>query len=147
MRMIGGWKDLSCSLNMTIISKTIYKITAISVKILMPFHRDRKTNKQTNQTILTKAILSKEINAEEISMTRFQIIIRSYSNKDSMVLAQTETCRTHTTEAPDMSVCSYSFLKFDLFLIHKVFLLQRTVFIGVDTIFFGENILKSGFNF
>lgn len=102
MRMIGGWKDLSYSLNMTIISKRIYKITAISVKILMPFHRDRKTNKQTNQTILTKAILSKEINAVEISMTRFQIIIRSYSNKDSMVLAQKETCRTleHTQQKP-----------------------------------------------
>ena len=99
------WKDIPCSwigrtniVKMFILSKAIYTLNAISIKIPPAFFTELEQmilklgwNHERSQTV--KAILKKEKQSWRHHNSGLQVILQSCSDQDSMVLAQTQTCR------------------------------------------------------
>ena len=95
------WKDTPCSwirrvsvIKMAILPKAIYRCNAISVKILMTLHRTRTNNPKMYiepQKILSCQSNSKKKHIWRYNAPRLQSILQSFSNQNTVVLAQKQT--------------------------------------------------------
>ena len=83
---------------MTILSKAIYGFTEILIKIPMAFFHSNKTNypkicMKHKGSWIAKEILREYNTTEGIAIPEFKLIIQSYSNPRSMILAYKQTPR------------------------------------------------------
>ena len=81
------------------------------------FHRTRTKNfticMETQKTPNSQSNLEKEKHSWKNQTPRLQTILQSYSNQDSMVLAQKQKYRSMEQENPDIKPCTYGHLIFD----------------------------------
>ena len=127
------WRNIPCSrirrlgiVKMSILSKTIYKFNAISIKLPMAFFRELeqiisqlvckyKTNKQTKKTKpwIAKAILRKKNGTGEINLPDFRLYYKAsyqdvwYWHKDRNIEQQNKI------QSPEINPHTYGHLIFD----------------------------------
>ena len=68
---------------------------------------------ETQKTPNSQSNLEKEKHSWKNQTPRLQTILQSYSNQDSMVLAQKQKYRSMEQENPDIKPCTYGHLIFD----------------------------------
>ena len=100
------WRDIPCSwigriniVKMTIIPKEIYRFNAIPTKTTTGICHRTRTKKfticmETQKTPNSQSNVEKEKQSWRNQAPRLQTILQSYSNQDSMVLAQKQKYRS-----------------------------------------------------
>ena len=105
---------------MTILSKAIYSINAISIKIPMAFfHRIRTNNSKpymkTKKTLKSKNNLEKEEQIWRYSISWFQIILQNYSNQNNIVMHKSRHMdQWNRVENPEIDPCLFGQLIYNI---------------------------------
>ena len=120
------WRDLPCSwigrfniVKMTILPKAIYRFNAIPIKLPMAFFTEVEQKKFTicmeaQRTLYSQSYLLKEKQSWRNQASWLQTILLSYSNQDSMVLAQKQKYRSMEQDRkPQINPRTYGHLIFD----------------------------------
>ena len=114
------WRDIPCSwigriniVKMTILPKAMYRFNAIPIKLpIAIFHRTRTKNfticMETQKTPNSQSNLEKEKWSWKNLAPSLQTILQSYSNQDSIVLAQNRNIdQWNRTESPEINTHTY----------------------------------------
>ena len=100
---INRWTDIPCSwirrlniVKMTILPKAIYRFNAVPTNGI--FHRTSRENfticMETQKTLNSQSNLEKEKRSWRNQAPGLQTVLQSYSNQESMVLAQKQKYRS-----------------------------------------------------
>ena len=103
---------------MTILLKAIYRFNAIPIKLPLAFFTELEQKISqfvwNTKTLNSQSNLEKEKRSWRNKAPELQTILQSYSNQDSMVLAQNRNIyQWNRIESPAINPCTYGHLVFD----------------------------------